>query len=223
MAKPKFSGIAVVDMQNSVSDTTFSRNAYGTYTKAKLGSPTPTSYLTAWQVIVGSLYFDWQNILSDSDRAKWYGLYIPRRNNMAEVNRINGFDAFLSVNLNLALIPLPPIYLPVLPYNPPQPPDTPQFGTVSALALEVITATPNPFPVMVYLSKQLSPGRMSLNQITAFIGYVPVNSGYQDFIVAYTARFGAPVTGRKIFAKVFSLDPNTGYRGSITCFSAIVT
>lgn len=223
MAKPKFSGIGIVDLQNSIRNTTFSRNAYGTYSKNKIGAPASTAPLVAWQNIVSSLRFDWINIMAESDRVEWYSFYVKRRNNMADAVTLNGFDAYLSVNMNRAIFLLPPLYNPP-PYT--QNPQAPGINFINALTVGTFTVSSGGIfrqNCAIYATPLMSAGRMSLNQIYTLIGRCPAGTFDINLFPMFTARFGALVVGKKVFVKLTSIEPATGARGSSVLMSGIVT
>jgi len=95
MGKPKFSGAGMVDAQNSFADTTFSRNRYGTYFKAKPPTPAGSIWLAFWQVNVAACEAIWQSI-SDADRASWSYYKIHRKNQMAGAKVLTGHESFMA-------------------------------------------------------------------------------------------------------------------------------
>lgn len=209
-----FSGIGIVDMQNSISGRTFSRNAYGTYTKTRIGAPAGSAFLTTWQNVIAGLRFDWINIMTDTDRLKWYKYYIPRKNNMSKRHSINGFLSYMSCNENLALLSLPPIYTPPASYNAPVIPPFFIIDTTGLSTMKITLNSINTFDTAVYLSNQKSAGVMSLNQIFAFMGIVPAGTLTTNFYTTFFARYGPTISGKKVFAKICSIDSNKGTRSS---------
>lgn len=222
MGNPMFSGVGIVDMQNSLGTTTFSRNSYGTYTKIRIGAPAGSSYLTAWQAIYSSLFFDWANILNDGERYIWYNYRIPIKDNMTKRHFITGFDAYFYTNLNLALIAEPPLYTPPSSFNAPPIPEFPFWGSLSAGALNFSMSLQPPYPVAIYTSKLLPATRMSLNQIYAYIEFMSPLFTNQNIWVKWNARFGALTSGMKLFGKAVAINPANGARSAATYWSAIV-
>lgn len=212
MADVKFSGDAVVDLNGSVGDTTYARNAYGTYAKLRLGAPSPSTYRADWNTFIGGLSNHWTGALTDAQRATWYTRSQVSIDAMAVRNSITGFDLYMSVNTNLALIGLPaldecPIY---------QKPDYQRpFTLTFPSSVQFLVALPFPATVAlvaVYMSAGLPAGRMSNNQIYTYLG---VQSGGTtvNWFPDYSTRFPAFPGTCKVFCKVVPIDHASGVRG----------
>lgn len=220
MANVKFSGIGVVDMNGSVGNTTFARNFYGTYAKTRVGPPSGSIWLTAWQTEVASLSSVWQFGLTEDERKAWYLPFTTRIDSMAMRNKITGFDFFMSVNLNFFLTGIAPVTVPPISSLTAQPVSL----TLTSPAPNTIWvfATSQPFDsAAVYFSFPLPPGRMSFNQIYAYAAYTFANGGGLDCTAIYNGRFGALPTGMKIFCKIVPVHSASGLRG-MPYFSSII-
>lgn len=221
MATTKFSGIGVVDLNGSVGNMCFSRNFYGTYAKNKPPQPTGSAFLTAWQTEVASLTNVWEFGMDDMQRAEWYKYALLKQDAMADRNKITGFQLFMSVNLNLFLVLAPQVTAPPISQ------ELPQSGP---LAINTLTTTqvklflsdlPDCYGA-IYATKPLPPGRMSNNQIYAYILFSFMSIGVIDFSASYITHFGLPVSGQKIFFKCIPISQASGKRGIPQYTSGIV-
>lgn len=223
MAKPKFSGIGVVDINGSISNTTFARNRYGTYSKQRIGAPASTTYLQDRQLLMAALENLWQNTLDDNDRAEWARYEITKRNRMATRNSITGHEAFISVNFNRALISFLPLLLPY-PYKPAPQIDQPTLTSPAAnqLFYQLSGLDISLGAVAIYVSAPLPVGRMSANQIYLYTGYQTAN-GTHNLTADYTTRVTAPPSGSKIFVKFVPISSYNGQRGQAKFASVIIS
>lgn len=186
----------------SMGGETSSRNRFGQYKRRRAA---PVQPRTASQMAVRSRMATnaaaWR-ALTDVQRADWLGLgaMISRTDALGQVYTLNGFMAYCSVNNNkLAAgdaavstppaITTPPTLLTVT-------------ATLSSVAFSLAyTATPLAAGVRLFIfaSPQQSAGRKfngryQLIAVTAAAAASPAN-----ILTAYTAIFGAPVTGTRIF------------------------
>lgn len=220
MAIAEFSGIGVTALNGSVGDTTFARNAYGIYAKQRIGAPAGSSFLTAWQTEVGVISEKWSSVLTESNRKAWYTVKRIQRNNLGQRVVVSGFDLYMSINLNRFLITDTFVVSPPVSKN------------ISILKGVVVTSTvvvkliieclgSGFIPAAIYATKGLPIGRMSTNQIYAFIGFNPINNVATPSDGIYISRLGALVPGTKVFIKLVPIDDNSGLRGC-PVFSSVV-
>jgi len=211
MADVLLSGIGVSALSGSIGSTTFSFNAFGQYAKARPGTPAGSAYLTAWQALVSGVTGVWETVLTDSQRMEWYRFELTHPDELAFRHKITGFYTFMSCNLNIAIaggigITAPPIYN--------LPPCFDSLKQIAQIDMEIHSSVST--KVAVYATKELPPGRMSVNQIYFFLQYVLVGPGVTPVsnMPAWIARTaGAPPTpGKKVFFKVQPLDDRTGLR-----------
>lgn len=220
-----YSGIGIVSANGSTGATTFARNYYGNYAKAKLGAPAVVSpALAAWNGVFSFVHAAYE-ALTDIERNEWIKAAANnyyRVNQLAEKKRYTGFHLFMHLNLPLSLIGS------ALLSSPPARVIYPQMKTFngnifSPLALTCSFITSFPCQVILYASTQLNAGRMSTNQIYTFMQYTSSGTGGQDLITNYIARFGIPVIGKKIFVRCDPVDVVTGVRGVPWYISGIVS
>lgn len=191
----------------SQAGTTASRNRYGQYKRTRATPVNPNS--TAQGLVRARMSANaaaWRT-LTDAQRAGWNDLALSmnRSDALGQSYSLTGFQAFCSVNNNKALagdasvtaapvLVTPSTILTVTP-------------TVSSVALS-LAYTPTPMPaatrLILYASPQRSAGRafesdIRYIQVTAAAAASPLNG-----LAAYTAKFGVPVTGNRIFFSLVS-------------------
>jgi len=161
--------------------------------------------------------------LTDAQRAGWNDLGVSRSrtDSLGQTYTLDGFQAFCSVNNNLAAMGSATVSAaPVLSTPSTLLTSTP---TLSSVAFS-IAYTPTPLPagtkVFTFCSPQRSAGRnfegdYRLIQVSAAAAASPINA-----LAAYTARFGVPVTGNKIFYSLVSVF--NGFESGPLLGSAVV-
>lgn len=212
MAKPKFSGIGIVDLQGTTGNITFAKNEFGTYSKPKPGAPAGSSYLDNWRVFQSLLATAWAD-LTDAERTEWDSYKIKRKNSFGETNSITGRSAFFSVNSNR--IPIgagytssPPAYKPLSQLSTFEV----DFSTPGQLNITVGPFDASLIRVAILASFPLPPTRMSNNQVYAHFFVAPSAALYNQFS-AYVMRYGTPSIGEKIWFKAIPISIFTGARG----------
>ena len=186
----------------SFRDDTSSRNRYGQYYRNRA---TPVQPRTSAQLNQRSRMSTnaaaWR-ALTDAQRAGWTSLggMMQRTDSLGQTYTLNGFGAYCSVNNNklqagdAAVSAAPALATPT---------DLATVTlTLTAAAFSVAyTATPLPAStrLFIFVSPQMSAGRIfngdyRLIAVTAAAAASPAN-----ILAAYTARFGVPVVGNRIF------------------------
>lgn len=199
----------------SYDGTTASRNTFGQYYRRRA---VPVQPRTAAQLAVRARMANnaaaWRG-LTDAQRADWksLGSQISRTDALGQAYTFNGFMAYTSVNNNKLAAGDATVSTPPTLTDP---------GTVSTVTVTLTSAsfsiayTPTPLGAGVrafmFCSPQLSAGRAfngdyRLISVTAAAAASPAN-----ILTAYTAVFGAPVTGNRIFGTVQLYDG--GFLGS---------
>lgn len=207
----------------SLQGQTSSRNRYGQYVRSRATPVNPNS--TAQGVVRARLSANsaaWR-ALTDAQRAGWesLGSQMSRTDSLGQTYTLNGFSAFCSVNNNLAAAGDATVSA------------APALVTPETLATVTITLTsasfsiaytPTPMEtgerVFVYCSPQRNAGRqfegdLRLVHVSAAAAASPAN-----VLAAYTARFGAPVTGNKVFLSLHTYLG--GFRSGPFITSAVV-
>jgi hypothetical protein len=162
--------------------------------------------------------------LTDNQRAGWgdLGAQITRKDSLGQAYTLNGFQAYCSVNNNRlnagdAVIA-----------------DAPALAVPTALTGATVTTTagtlsiafmPTPLPTatkaLLFASGQCSAGvsyqgDYRFIQVSAAAATSPING-----LSAYTAKFGAPIAGSKIFFTLYTYFG--GFVSGPLSFSKIVT
>lgn len=207
----------------SEAGTTWSRNRFGQYTRRRAMPVQPrTSFQLNQRALQTTNATAWR-ALTDAQRAGWksLGLQMTRTDALGQTYDLNGFLAFCSINNNLAaagdatISTAPAIVTPA---------DlTTATITLSSVAFSVAyTATPLAAGNRLFIrcSPQQSAGRAfngdyRLISVTAAAAASPAN-----ILAAYTARFGAPVTGNRIFTSLQTYD--SGFLGSPFAVAQVV-
>lgn len=204
-----------VPRSGSYQGVTSSRNRFGQYVRTRASPVQPrtvaqlnqrarmTTNAAAWRALTAAQRAGWADL----------GLSISRTDSLGQTYTLNGFMAFCSVNNNkldagdAAVSDAPSIVTPVDPAT--------VTITLSSVAFSVAyTATPLPAAtrLFIWVSPQRSAGvnfnaDYRLLTVTAAAAVSPAN-----VLAAYTAKFGVPVTGNKIFVSLVTY--NGGFKGS---------
>jgi hypothetical protein len=197
-----------IPQSGSTAGTTSSRNRFGQYrrTRATPVNPNTTAQSSA-RARLSESATSWRG-LTDAQRAGWTSLgeQMTRTDSLGQAYTLTGFQAFVSVNSVLlysggaALSAAPALSSPdaLLTTT-----ITSTGGTLSV----AYTATPMPAntKLAVFASPQRSAGRSfegdyRLLGVTAAAAASPFNA-----LATYTAKFGAPVVGNKIFIMLVAI------------------
>lgn len=202
---------------------TSSRNRYGQYVRTRA---TPVNPASAAQTAVRARFSTnasaWRNLTAIQQEG-WIALgeLMVRNDSLGQSYNLTGFQAYLSVNDNLAaagdaLVSAAPAYDP--PAN--SLAITPTLTTAAFSIAWLATPLPAGQRVFISASPQRSPGRnfegdYRLIQVSAAAAASPL-----AIFSNYQARFGTPVLGRKVFISVQTYK--AGFLGPAIATSAIV-
>lgn len=199
-----------VPKSGSIQGTTYSRNRYGQYTRSRAIPVNPNS---AAQGTMRARFGDnaqaWRS-LTVAQRAGWASLgdQIQRTDALGQVYTLTGQQAYIFINNNNldagnAVVA-----------------DAPAVISPAGLLTATITSTGGTLSVaytatplgagarlFVYASPQRSPGRNFEGDYRLIFQSAAAAASPANILAAYTARFGAPVVGNKLF---FSLVVYTG-------------
>jgi hypothetical protein len=181
---------------------TFSHNRYGQYVRGRSIPVNPSSSFQATvRARMATNAAAWR-LLTAAQRVAWndFGAMISRTDSQGTSYTLNGFSAYCSVNNNRLAAGDTVISDPVI-YTEPTPLVSITPTLTSASFSLAYTATPLPASTRIfwYAGPQRTAGRSfegdtRLLTVTAAAAASPSN-----VLAAYTARFGVPVTGNKIF------------------------
>ena len=201
--------VLVPPQSGSHQGITASRNRFGQYVRTRAIPVNPSSAAQGLvRARMSSNSAGWRT-LTDAQRAGWadLGLSIVRSDSLGQSYSLQGNQAYASVNNNRLLTGLavvadaPSIVTPV---NVVTVTVTTTGGTLS------IAYTVTPVPAATYLAIFASPQRSAgrafegdfrFLQVTTAAAASPVNA-----LAAYTAKFGVPVLGNKIFFSLVSIS-----------------
>lgn len=191
-----------ITKSGSMAGDTYSRNQFGQYVRRRavpVQPRTPSQINQRTRMTTNSAAY---RSLTDAQRAGWksLGLQMSRSDSLGQAYTLNSFLAYCSVNNNnldagnAAVADAPVLVTPT--------------GLLTATitltsAAMSIAYTPTPLAAGVRLFAFASPQRSAgrafngdyrLIQVTAAAAASPLN-----LLAAYTAKFGTPVTGNRIF------------------------
>lgn len=194
-----------VPQSGSVAGTTSSRNRFGQYRRTRAIPVNPNS--TFQGVVRARLSANaaaWR-ALTQAQREGWasLGLSMNRTDSLGQSYNLTGFQAYCSVNNNLDAMGSATVS------------DAPALGTPDALLTMTITLTassfsiaytPTPLPtgakLFVFLSPQRSAGRNFEGDYRLVFTSAAAAASPANVLSAYTARFGVPVVGNRIFVSL---------------------
>lgn len=199
----------------SCAGETFSRNRYGQYKRTRASPVQPrTSPQLNQRARMSTNAAAWR-ALTDAQRAGWLslGLMISRTDALGQTYTLNGFAAYCSVNNNLldaadaAVSDAPAIVTP---------PDVlTATVTLTAAAFSIAyTATPLAAGVKLFtwVSPQQSAGRKFNGDYRLLAVSAAAAASPAVVTAAYTARFGVPIVGNRIFISLQTYKG--GFKGS---------
>lgn len=194
--------ILTIPQSGSVAGQTSSRNRFGQYIRSRATPVNPGStFQTSVRARMTQNAQAWR-LLTAAQRAGWedLGLQISRNGSLGESYTMNGFMAYCSLNNNrLAAGDAVISDAPILSEPAPLVTLTVTLGAASYSVAYTVTPLAADSRLFVYASPQRSAGRTfegdtRLISVTAAAAASPAN-----VLAAYTARFGAPVVGNRIF------------------------
>lgn len=218
MAKVLFSGVAIVDMRNKLNGSVLSKNRGGAYVRTKVTPVNPQT--TSQQNVRNRLATNsqaWRG-LTETQRQSWIdgAISFPTTDIFGNIKILSGFQLYCSLNNNLSMIGATNID------SCPSPVAIPQLELTSVTADDsantVILAATSPVPadfaMVVFATPNVTPGKTFVKQQFRFVSAEPA-AGTSPFDISteWTALFGDPVVGNKVFAKAFYVSTTTGQAG----------
>ena len=207
----------------SAAGTTAARNRFGQYERTRAIPVNPRSAAqgiararmaansAAWRSITGNQRAGWSGL----------GLSLTRSDALGQSYTPQGNQAYVSVNNNRLLCGLTPVQ------------DAPAPSTPLTITGAVITVTnaafsiaytPTPMPAATYLAVFASPQRSAGRSFENDFRFVKLSAaaGASPLVILseYSAKFGAPVTGSRIFLSIVSIC--LGFESGALITSAVV-
>lgn len=221
-------GALVVDGRGKIGGQVASKNRTGAYMRNKV---TPVNAQTSFQMAarqeLGSLSSAWSE-LTQSQRDAWNGAVenYQKTNIFGDQVKPTGKNLFTGLNRNLKNVdeaqidvPSSPVEFPVIEFNE----LTVSTSAVTAdISPEVIPAG---FTPLWFATAPQSPGKSFVKSEYRMIGTTEAPDGPEgwDLTSIYTARFGNPVAGQKVFVKMVLVSTGSGQKGVPVEANAIVS
>lgn len=188
----------------SQANTTASRNRYGQYYRNRATPVNPHTSLQGTVRARLALSAAGWRMITAAQRAGWgdLALNMPRTDSLGQSSPITGFQAYCSVNNNNLAAGNPVVA------------DAPILTTPTGLTTAVVTLsaaafsvafTVTPLPAGTRLLAYCSPQRSAGRNYESDLRLISVSSAAlaSPFVILapYTARFGVPITGNRIFMR----------------------
>ena len=215
MAKIKLSAI-VSEMRGKLNGSVFSKNRGGAYLRTKVTPVNPntasqgavrgalTGIAQTWRTLTEAQRKAWNTAVSNFTKTDIFG----------DVRNPSGINLFTRLCMNLNNIGIS--YL----TDPPLPAQVTYMENVvvvsnettpaMTVALDTIGGT-GTCELVIEATPMMSAGKDFVKSEFRVIDHKPeTTSSPIDILAKYTAKFGAPVTGQKVFVRLKMVDPATG-------------
>lgn len=213
-----------VPQSGSVGGVTSSRNRFGQYRRARATPVNPRSAGQAqtrsrmsanaalWRTLTGPVRAGWMDL----------GLSMVRSDALGQSYSLTGFQAFCSVNNTLASAGAAGITAAPALITPPGLITGVLTATAATLSL-AYTVTPlgAGIKLQVFASPQRSAGRSFEGDFRQILVSAAAAASPSDLFATYSAKFGAPVLGNRIF--VSAVVTQGGFQSGTFITSAVVT
>lgn len=213
-----------VPESGSQADTTASRNRFGQYNRTRA---IPVQPRTPAQLQARSYLSDcsaaWRG-LTEAQRLAWNALAstVMRRDSLGQQYSPTGHQLFVGLNATLLLSGAAIVSAPPATFAFGANPATGLTSAGGALTL-VHGAVPADVGLEVYASPCVSAGRAFNGVYRRIMLIPPAAAGPSTVLTAeFTAKFGAPVVGSKVFVRVVQYDVAGGWTDIPAEFSVIV-
>ena len=212
-----------VPQSGSIAGTTSSRNRYGQYKRTRAIPVNPnTTYQGTQRARFGDMAQAWGD-LTDAQRAGWksLGLLVQRTDPLGQTYDLTGMGAYCMININNldagnAVVSAAPAVVS------PAGLLTTVITTTGGVLSVAYTTTPLAAGTRLfsYASPQRSQGRSFENDLRLIAVSAAAAASPANLLAAYTARFGVPVVGNKIFFSFQVYD--TGFLSAPFLTSTVV-
>jgi len=187
-------------------------------------SDAPSNAKARMRAIFSSSSRGWSLRLTEEQRERWIAatLNVPSHPSLTQYSHLSGQQLEIKINSTLQCIGKPPVL---------EPPDPVVFAPSPVIALDIVndpeagvrlllsvgTVTED---IMVFGQPPCSAGRMKHRRVYYLCLLGPATNGQVDFTDLYTAKFGAPRPGQKVF--IVTCQTRNGWKAQDHVFSAIV-
>ena len=207
----------------SMQGITASRNRYGQYFRSRAIPVNPrASYQAAVRARLAANSASWR-LLTNAQRAGWADLatQMSRSDALVSSYLLNGFAAYVSVNNNLLLVGDARVLAAPALVTPPVI-DTATLTLTAAAFSVAFTSTPLPAGtrLLAYASPQRAAGRSFEADLRFCAASLAAAATPLVLTTAYTARFGVPVVGNRIFLSIHCMTG--GFRSGSLLVSQLV-
>jgi hypothetical protein len=195
-----------IPRSGSVNAETSSRNRFGQYVRRRAVPVNPASgrqllarastqeFAAAWRA------------LTDAQRAAWtsLGSQMQRTDSLGQVYTLTGLQAFTSVNNTLRISGQPTVTDP-----PPLTTPDPLASITVTLSTSAFSVAFTPTPlgaqewIQIWASPQRSAGRQFENDFRLVFAGALASASPANILAAYSARFGSPQAGNRIFIRAY--------------------
>jgi len=215
--------VLTAPQSGSQAGTTASRNRFGQYLRTRATPVNPSSGAqglvrarmaansAAWRAITGAQRAGWADL----------GLSMVRSDSLGQSYTLQGNQAYASVNNNRLLSTLAIVA------------DAPALTTPAVITSATITLTaaslsiaytPTPMPAATYLAVYASPQRSAGRNYESDFRFIKLSAAAAATplvaLTEYTAKFGVPVVGNRIFFSLIAI--NLGFQSGPFITSAVV-
>jgi hypothetical protein len=200
--------VLTIPQSGSLAGQTASRNRYGQYLRSRAIPVNPnTAAQGEVRARLAANSAAWRSLTS-AQRAGWNDLAasMVRTDSLGQANPLQGNQTYISVNNNRVLCGLAPVG------------DAPAVATPVALLTATVTLTAAAFSVaytatplsaatylVAYASPQRSAGRSYESDYRKIIVSTAAQATPLVLTAAYTAKFGLPVLGNKVFLSLVTV------------------
>ena len=222
-------GSLAVDGSGKLGGHVYAKNRGGNYVRTKTK---PLNPQTLAQTSVRNDFTAnaqaWRG-LTDAQRQTWASAIasFPKKNSLGSSISLSGSNLFQRVNQNLRLVGATPLDTAPLP-SAVTPITSLSLAADSVAPSMSLTFAPSPVPANYKLVIEATPGQSAGRtfvknkyrriQIVAAAGTSPAN-----ILAAYTAKFGSPIAGTKVFVRAKMIDTTNGFESQYISAEAVVS
>lgn len=216
MAKVKFTAF-MADARGKLNGTVFSKNRGGAYTRTKVTPSNPqttaqttvrqrlAAFAAGFRALTAAQILAWNNAASDFLGTNVFGDTVTP----------TGLQLYVKLNSNLEAIGSTTIS------DPPSPTAlSPLTASIASLTNAAFTASLGSITTdehyVIEATAPVSPGRLFLKnefRVIATVAGTGAAIPAQNIFAAYSAKFGAPVTGQRVGLRVKVIHETTGQAG----------